>query len=431
VTPTPTFIAALQAMASEWAGGSDPMSGQEAALRGVMTGNADFAFHAAKVRSLAGMKREAKAAVAFLSGVASSQSISVFLANAVKPLFDAQIDRIVGLAQAEIDGHATAAGTGTSASPAAPPDPRVQASVATITAKMKELKDASTVEVKNVVLKLYNKSGDAYNLVKSAAATLNKAEQRFFSDGEVEITLALPVKGDPKRPPIQIKSSGVSFDTATGQAQTDRATSFSFENGNKLETPRSESRVDDCVVVQIGALFRVAADLQQSLHDRARALKFLVHLVGDMHQPLHAGEWNGDMGGNLRPVFFFDDKDPSYGPLNLHSIWDDNILAKNLRDGGYVLFNLSSSAIAMMIMLPTTFCAGMTLPLITYILIREGHGERSIGAVYAANTVGAIIGVFFAIHLGMPSLGLKGLITFGACLDETDGILCVRWRLFD
>jgi len=91
-------------------------------------------------------------------------------------------------------------------------------------------------------------------------------------------------------------------------------------------------------------------------------------------------------------------------------------------DGGYGLFNLSSSAIAMMIMLPTTFCAGMTLPLITFILIREGHGERSIGAVYAANTVGAIIGVFFAIHLGMPLLGLKGLITFGACLDIALGL---------
>jgi spermidine synthase len=86
-------------------------------------------------------------------------------------------------------------------------------------------------------------------------------------------------------------------------------------------------------------------------------------------------------------------------------------------EAGYALFNLSSSGIAVAIMLPTTFCAGMTLPLITFTLLRRGYGERSIGAVYAANTVGAIIGVFFAIHLGMPLLGLKGLITFGAGLD--------------
>lgn len=91
-------------------------------------------------------------------------------------------------------------------------------------------------------------------------------------------------------------------------------------------------------------------------------------------------------------------------------------------DGGYALFNLSSSGLAMTIMLPTTFCAGMTLPLITFTLLRQGYGERSIGAVYAANTVGAILGVFFAIHLGMPLLGLKGLITFGAGLDIALGV---------
>ncbi len=90
---------------------------------------------------------------------------------------------------------------------------------------------------------------------------------------------------------------------------------------------------------------------------------------------------------------------------------------------GYALFNLSSNAIALAIMLPTTFCAGMTLPLITYTLIKKGHGERSIGSVYAVNTAGAILGVFFAIHVGMPMLGLKGLITLGAGLDLALGAL--------
>lgn len=91
-------------------------------------------------------------------------------------------------------------------------------------------------------------------------------------------------------------------------------------------------------------------------------------------------------------------------------------------EAGYSLFNLSSSGIAMAIMLPTTFCAGMTLPLITFTLLQREYGEGSIGAVYAANTVGAIIGVFFAVHFGMPLLGLKGLITLGAGLDITLGV---------
>ena len=62
-------------------------------------------------------------------------------------------------------------------------------------------------------------------------------------------------------------------------------------------------------------------------------------------------------------------------------------------DGGYILFNVASHGIALFIMLPATFCAGMTLPLITHILLKEKHGEKSIGAVYAANTIGAILGV--------------------------------------
>ena len=84
---------------------------------------------------------------------------------------------------------------------------------------------------------------------------------------------------------------------------------------------------------------------------------------------------------------------------------------------GYDVFNVASHAIAMAVMFPATFCAGMTLPLVTYGLLRQGAGERSIGAVYAWNTVGAIAGVFIAVHLGFPLLGLKGTLGLGALLD--------------
>ncbi len=92
-------------------------------------------------------------------------------------------------------------------------------------------------------------------------------------------------------------------------------------------------------------------------------------------------------------------------------------------DSGYFIFNLGSHAIAILIMIPVTFCAGMTLPLITNILLQAGHGEKSIGAVYAANTAGAITGVFFAVHVGLSMLGLKGLITAGATLDMVLGVV--------
>ncbi len=97
-------------------------------------------------------------------------------------------------------------------------------------------------------------------------------------------------------------------------------------------------------------------------------------------------------------------------------------------DSGHALFLASSHGIALAVMFPATFCAGMTLPLITYSLLRLGHGEKSIGAVYASNTLGSIIGVFFAAHLGMPLLGLKGLIAAGAALDVMLGLI-LMWRV--
>jgi spermidine synthase len=96
-------------------------------------------------------------------------------------------------------------------------------------------------------------------------------------------------------------------------------------------------------------------------------------------------------------------------------------------DAGYALFLVSSHGIALLVMFPATFCAGMTLPLITYVLLRGGQGEKAIGAVYSANTLGSILGVFFAAHLGMPLLGLKGLIACGAALDAGLG-LALLWR---
>ena len=97
-------------------------------------------------------------------------------------------------------------------------------------------------------------------------------------------------------------------------------------------------------------------------------------------------------------------------------------------DSGYMLFLASSHGIALAIMFPATFCAGMTLPLLTYALFTAGHGEKSIGAVYGANTLGSIVGVFAAAHFGLPLLGLKGLIAAGAALDVALGLVLL-WRV--
>lgn len=106
-------------------------------------------------------------------------------------------------------------------------------------------------------------------------------------------------------------------------------------------------------------------------------------------------------------------------------------------ENGYRTFQLVRYAIALVIMLPSTFCAGTTLPLITKTLMRAGAGERAIGTVYAVNTLGSIFGVVLAGLVLMPVLGLKRLLVFGALIDIGLGIWLLarytvraapRWR---
>jgi hypothetical protein len=64
-------------------------------------------------------------------------------------------------------------------------------------------------------------------------------------------------------------------------------------------------------------------------HDRVQALVFLIHFVGDLHQPLHAGE-KADKGGNDVKVTY-----GIYGTqrLNLHSVWDGLIAERAITTG--------------------------------------------------------------------------------------------------
>lgn len=52
---------------------------------------------------------------------------------------------------------------------------------------------------------------------------------------------------------------------------------------------------------------------------KATAMAYLVHLVGDIHQPMHVGK-NRDQGGNKIEVLFFNDR------YNIHSVWDTRII---------------------------------------------------------------------------------------------------------
>ncbi len=69
----------------------------------------------------------------------------------------------------------------------------------------------------------------------------------------------------------------------------------------------------------------ILADPKAHAHTRLRALQFLLHLVGDVHQPLHASD-NGDAGGNGRRVSL---KGLRTG--SLHHYWDTELVERLAR----------------------------------------------------------------------------------------------------
>ncbi|WP_420140329.1 S1/P1 nuclease [Sphingomonas sp.] len=73
----------------------------------------------------------------------------------------------------------------------------------------------------------------------------------------------------------------------------------------------------NCVSKQIERNQRLLADRKLPVRDRMMALAYLVHFVGDLHQPLHGAEHDLDQGGNKPKA--------RYGrlpPRSLHTIWD-------------------------------------------------------------------------------------------------------------
>jgi len=95
----------------------------------------------------------------------------------------------------------------------------------------------------------------------------------------------------------------------------------------------------DCVVDRIRYNQERVANRMLDRADRAVALKFLVHLIGDLHQPFHA--LGVERGGNGIPVTVFGSPKCGYPDgtrfdCNLHSLWDSELIAhRKLRDRAY------------------------------------------------------------------------------------------------
>jgi lipopolysaccharide export system protein LptA len=84
-----------------------------------------------------------------------------------------------------------------------------------------------------VVLDIQNKDGKEYNHVTSAKAEADLNSGMLYSEGEVEITMKVPLDQPPPAPGklMAIKSSGVHVEIKTGKASTDRLATFKFDRG--------------------------------------------------------------------------------------------------------------------------------------------------------------------------------------------------------
>ena len=108
-----------------------------------------------------------------------------------------------------------------------------------------------------------------------------------------------------------------------------------------IDLPRDAVRSDvgrhcpfgSCVTGALARQLRILRDAA-SPRERARALRFVVHLVADLHQPLHATS-NGDRGGNCLPVTFRRARPRAerggerWNP-NLHAVWDAGLVTTAL-----------------------------------------------------------------------------------------------------
>jgi hypothetical protein len=87
---------------------------------------------------------------------------------------------------------------------------------------------------------------------------------------------------------------------------------------------------DSNCIVEKANYFKNVLEYDGSREKRVEALKYLTHLIGDLHQPLHCAD-NNDYGGNRVQVTIFRQM------ANLHQLWDSGLIdMTNLSEESYV-----------------------------------------------------------------------------------------------
>ena len=95
-----------------------------------------------------------------------------------------------------------------------------------------------------------------------------------------------------------------------------------FAPGTCRYVPKRDCREGACIIAALSRYTATLSDRSKPDAERLEALKFVVHLVGDVHQPLHAGN-REDRGGNQFQI------QVNGKGSNLHAVWDYDILKRD------------------------------------------------------------------------------------------------------
>ncbi|UFZ08071.1 S1/P1 nuclease [Bradyrhizobium ontarionense] len=146
---------------------------------------------------------------------------------------------------------------------------------------------------------------------------------------------------------VKILLGGVSMPSVASWADDYRATHPDSASWHFVDIPFDQNAYDptrdckpekgDCIIHAIARFRADVTDCSKSLGERGDALKFLIHFVGDIHQPLHVetrfnADGTDDQGGNKVLVTFFDQPN-----VKLHALWDTGLIMHTVYNwGAYV-----------------------------------------------------------------------------------------------
>ena len=170
------------------------------------------------------------------------------------------------------------------------------------------------------------------------------AERHLSPVAEAQVKVLLAGEPDPTLAGVAVWADQLRDNDPERFKQTSRWHYINTPPGTCAYRPARDCPDGNCVIAAIEQQRAILADRRQPLAVRRDALKFVVHFVGDIHQPMHANN-RDDKGGNNYQISLRTDMEPEAWARNryangvmgtsLHSVWDYYILGSEGLDLGH------------------------------------------------------------------------------------------------